>query len=113
MKVLVCGSRSWRSYTTILNELVSLPRGTLVIHGGAPGADSYASRACRDLNLRQQVFHADWRRKGKAAGILRNIEMLDENPDLVMAFWDGKSRGTAHTIELARSQGVQVQVHRQ
>lgn len=111
MKVLVCGSRGWRRYTPILNALMELPKGTLVIHGGASGADAYAARACRELGLKQQVFYADWGKLGKRAGILRNVEMLDEEPDRVLAFWDGESRGTKHAIDEAFKRGIDVKVH--
>jgi hypothetical protein len=57
-----------------------------------------------------RVFPADWERYKRRAGIIRNLEMLDQEPDLVIAFWDGKSRGTAHTIGEARRRGIPVEV---
>jgi hypothetical protein len=52
---------------------------------------------------------ADWNKHGKRAGFIRNIEMLDMlNPveDIVIAFWDGESRGTMHTVDNARERGI-------
>lgn len=47
---------------------------------------------------------ADWDRYGKSAGYIRNKEMAEE-ADALMAFWDGKSRGTMHMINLAKEKG--------
>src|SRR5262245_25689616 len=114
MKVLVCGSRSWRAYETIYHWISGFPQGTEFIHGGAPGADSLAGRACREQGYSETPFPARWRSKNgtldRTAGFVRNLEMLDERPDLVGAFWDGESRGTAHTIEHAKKRGIKVEV---
>jgi hypothetical protein len=80
---------------------------TLVIHGGARGVDSMAGAAAAQLKIPIRVFPADWKKNGKAAGPIRNQQMLDEGkPDLVLAFWDGKSRGTEHMIGLAKKAGI-------
>lgn len=110
MKVLVCGSRSWSRPTLIGKRLAKLPRGTEVIHGGARGADEFAAIYARALGLKETAYPADWRGKGRRAGIIRNLEMLDQNPDLVLAFWDGESRGTQHTIDEAESRGIRVEI---
>ncbi len=47
---------------------------------------------------------------GRRAGPERNIRMLDSTPDLVLAFWDGQSRGTRHTISEARRRNITVRV---
>src|SRR5262245_12175675 len=114
MKVLVCGSRSWRDYDTIYYRISRFAPGTLFIHGGASGADSLGARACREQGFEETAFPARWRRANgsldRSAGLRRNIEMLNEGPDVVVAFWDGSSRGTAHTIEQARRRGIPVEV---
>jgi hypothetical protein len=112
MKVLVCGSRSWDNPTAIRRRLTDLPRGAEVIHGNARGADQDAGTFARALGLRETAFPADWRGKGRRAGIIRNLAMLDQKPDLVLAFWDGRSTGTAHTITEARRRGIPVEVAR-
>jgi YspA, cpYpsA-related SLOG family len=109
MRVLVCGSRSWKDARRIRQRLAELPRSTIVIHGEARGADALADAAARGLGLTVMTFPADWSR-GKQAGFERNIAMLDEKPDLVIAFWDGKSKGTAHTIDQAIERGIAVEV---
>lgn len=110
MKVLVCGSRSFDRPLMIRKRLEQLPRGSEIIHGAARGADTVAACYARALGIPETAYPADWRGKGKRAGFIRNLEMLDQKPDLVIAFWDGKSTGTKHTIDEARKQGIQVEI---
>jgi hypothetical protein len=113
MIVLVCGSRSLASAaaaTVVRRRIAQLPVGSLVISGGASGPDAYAYLAATNRGLETRVFLADWETHGKRAGIMRNLKMLDQNPDLVIAFYDGKSRGTRHTIGEARRRGVPVEI---
>lgn len=72
-----------------------------IIQGGAHGADDKAWLAARKLNVPVETERAHWERFGRRAGILRNIRMLDKQPQYVVALWDGKSKGTQHTIEQA------------
>lgn len=113
VKVLVCGSRGWKEPRRIverLHELSQRDGRLVVITGGARGADATAHRAAQALGLETEVFYADWETYGKRAGIRRNVEMLDERPDLVLAFWDGTSPGTKHTIDTASARGIPVEV---
>ena len=59
----------------------------------------------------QLLYPADWERHGRAAGPIRNEEMAEVS-DALIAFWDGKSRGTKSMIEIARRKGLQVAVVR-
>jgi|SRR5581483_8489949 len=111
VRVLVCGSRGWRGSAVIAIELLHLPSGSIVMHGTAQGADQIAARIAESLDLEVEHCPADWKRHGRRAGIIRNLAMLDEKPDLVLAFWDGKSRGTKHTIREAKRRGIPVRVH--
>lgn len=109
--VLVCGSRSWHDGIAIRDRLAQLPPGCRVIHGGARGADSLAAIACRALGIPERAYPPDWRGKGRKAGIIRNVEMLDQRPGLVIAFWDGRSTGTAHTVGEAQRRGIALEVY--
>lgn len=114
--VLVCGSRAWGwfNYSIIRERLAELvaEHGTFeVIHGGARGADMMAGTAARDLGLPIRCFEADWKKHGKAAGPIRNRQMLDEAPDLVVAFHIRGSSGTQDTIDEAKRRGIPVEVH--
>ena len=110
MKVLVCGSREWIEHDEIKARMLRPPRGAVILHGGARGADAAAGVFANALGFEQRVFPADWRGKGKQAGILRNLEMLDQKPDLVLAFQRSGSTGTQHTIDEARKRGIPVEV---
>lgn len=110
MRILVTGSRGWRSRATIAAELAKLGSGHTLAHGGARGADRLAGAVAAGLGWSVEVYPANWPKYGRSAGMIRNRQMLEEfKPDLVVAFWDGSSRGTANMIELARSAGVKVQ----
>lgn len=116
-RILVCGSRDWDDANAIFERLApwnaeAVKSGFRIelIHGNAPGADRLARGIGNGLgHFDVRAFPADWGRHGKRAGILRNIEMLDAEPDLVIAFTNG-SRGTQHTIDEARKRGIPVEV---
>jgi hypothetical protein len=110
MKILVCGGRDYADFDrlcTVLDGLDELAKIELVIHGGARGADELAGRWAAKHQRQTRVFPADWNAHGKAAGPIRNRQMLKEGaPDLVVAFPGG--RGTADMIRVAKSAGVRV-----
>jgi YspA, cpYpsA-related SLOG family len=111
MRVLVCGSRNWPDPAAIRKRLRDLPMRSVVIHGGARGADEIAGTVANGLGFEVRVFKADWDAWGAEAGKRRNLRMLAESPDLVIAFWASGSTGTAHTISNARRLGIPVEVH--
>ena len=109
-RVLVCGGRAYadQAHLAASLELLHAARPfTLLIHGAAPGADSLAAGWANEHGLAVRAFPAAWDLHGKAAGPLRNQQMLDEGrPDLVVAFMGG--RGTADMVERATLAGVPV-----
>jgi len=112
LRVLVCGSRRLQDRGQVWERIDKFPRRpqTEIIVGDARGADDAAYWAARCCNHPVRRFEADWKAHGKRAGILRNLAMLDEQPDLVIAFWDGESPGTKHTITEAGRRGIPVEV---
>jgi hypothetical protein len=112
MRVIVTGSRDWADYQLIRARLAKLPPGSLVIQGGAPGADQLAAMACAALGIECLTCPADWAKHGKAAGPIRNQVMLDKRPGLVLAFPLPSSRGTWDMVAKAKAQGVPVEVIR-
>lgn len=106
VKVAVIGSRGVR-----VDDLEKyLPDNvTEIISGGAKGVDTCAREyaLAHDINLTE--FLPDYRRYGRGAPLKRNLSIV-ENADLVLAFWDGVSRGTKHTIEQAESMDVPVTI---
>lgn len=116
MNVLVCGSRMFalgdggrETVRERLDEILKEHEFRLIT-GGANGPDEWARQWAVDTEVDHLVLYARWEEHGKRAGILRNLRMLDEKPELVIAFWDGKSKGTAHTIEGARTRNIPVDV---
>lgn len=110
-RILICGSRDWADGALVGRRMSELPAGTVIIEGGARGADTYARLCAEALGFEWVPFEADWRRYGLAAGPRRNAQMLAEGkPDLVWAFHDAweQSRGTKDMIEKARKAGVPV-----
>lgn len=113
MRVLVCGGRDYadrkhlsETLDVILKQSDRAPYDVL-IHGGAPGADMLANDWAQGKLVQVRMFTADWHRLGKAAGPIRNQQMLDEGkPDLVVAFPGGK--GTADMVARAEKAGVRV-----
>lgn len=84
-----------------------LPADITIISGGAPGADDRAIDWAASNWTPVEVYKANWNTYGKAAGMIRNKQMLEEGkPDLVIAFPGG--RGTANMIKLAREAGIEV-----
>ena len=99
--------------TPIRREIGKLPIGTTIIQGEARGADLIAKSVARAQGCPIECYPADWAQYGKAAGPIRNKQMLDEGkPDLVLAFSEdiGSSRGTANMVMQARKRGIEVRV---
>ena len=101
---VVCGSRDWPTegmwlVTAKIIELI--PRDSLIITGGARGVDEHAHDVAANLGHPTKVMRANWNQHGKRAGYLRNVAMLDERPEAVLAFCNQASRGTMHTIREA------------
>lgn len=113
MRLLICGDRNWTRFDLIWERVKELPKDTVIIEGDARGADKYAGTAARKEGLKLEVYPADWELYGRAAGPIRNKQMLVEGkPDEVWAFHDAlsESKGTKNTVELAKRAGLKVRV---
>jgi hypothetical protein len=114
MIVLVCGTRGWTDADAIERRLRQLAGTTLrritLIHGDARGADRLAAGIATGWGWNVVAYPAEWDRHGKSAGFIRNVQMLEQEPDIVLAFQLGGSRGTQHTITEARRRGIPVEV---
>src|SRR3990167_4440494 len=112
MKILVCGSREWTNEAMIRQALTRFsPKTTTVIHGAARGADRIAGKVANELGFIVRAFPANWEKFGKAAGMIRNQQMLDEGkPDLVLAFHEDitNSKGTGNMVQRAREAKIPV-----
>lgn len=109
-RILVCGGRDYADQAMLFGvldmEAVARPIHA-IIQGGASGADRLARLWCHSRMCRYDNYPADWKKHGKAAGPIRNQQMLDEaKPTKVFAFPGG--RGTADMIRRAKAAGVPV-----
>lgn len=111
MKLAVVGSRSITDYKIVEEFLDSVTSIDCLVSGGAKGADSLAERYGAERKIRIMIFYPDWKKYGKSAGFQRNLQIVDYCDSLV-AFWDGRSNGTRHSIELARRQGKLLAIKR-
>lgn len=112
MRILVCGSRGFQDRDIITARLAShIDDNPILIHGGARGADQIADDWATRSHLPIEVYKAQWSKYGKAAGPIRNQEMIDHGkPDLCIAFWDGKSKGTLDMIRRAQAAGIPTEI---
>src|SRR4030095_1068533 len=119
MRLLVTGSRNWTDSDTIRTAIAkaigdhpySKKLGEIVIvHGDSPGADQIAKLWALSLDgiMTQEAHPADWATHGKAAGPIRNQEMVDAGADVCLAFPLGESRGTRDCMRRAETAGIPV-----
>lgn len=106
MRLAIVGSRTlneWRKSFVFILECIELENITMIVSGGAKGADTIAEAFADYHNIKKDIYRAHWNTYGKRAGYLRNVDIV-ENSDKVIAFWNGTSKGTNHTINLAKKQ---------
>lgn len=112
MKVIIAGTRDFSDYnllTKVCDFMLSKAKSVEIISGGARGADSLGEKYAQDRGYACNRLPADWEKYGKAAGYKRNSEMANI-ADSLIAFWDGKSRGTQHMINTAKKKGLQIKI---
>ena len=106
MKVLVCGGRNFSDFK-LLEQILDELDIDIIVHGDARGADRLSHNYALKNNIPVNKYPADWKRYGKSAGPVRNLQMLrEEEPDLIVAFPGG--RGTQHMVTAATSLGYKV-----
>lgn len=112
MKLAIVGSRNWQMPIIIANVLQAIyANGTLeeIVTGGAKGVDEYAESWAKLNAVPCKVFKPDWS-VGKKGGAIRNKKIVDYCDELI-AFWDGKSKGTLISIEMAKKAGKLARVY--
>lgn len=109
MKVIIAGGRDFKDFELLVHSIWDLDLVTEVVSGKARGADSLGEQWAKENNIPISAHPADWDTHGKSAGYIRNSEMADY-ADALLAFWDGKSKGTKHMIDLATKKGLEVKV---
>ena len=115
-RVLVTGSRDWADAHAVGSALLAIANevgleNMVVVHGKCPrGADYYADIWAEFHGTGPERHPADWGKHGRAAGIIRNVEMVDAGADVCLAFFkEGAANiGTKHCADLAERAGIEV-----
>lgn len=108
LKYAVVGSRNFSDYR-FMQDILQWFEIKQVISGGAAGADSLARQYANSNNIPVIEHLPNWDLYGKSAGFRRNKTIV-ENSDEVIAFWDGSSKGTKHSIDIATEMGKPVHI---
>lgn len=124
IRLLIAGSRTFTDYQTLkeitdaaIREIKEKYRHTriVIVTGGADGTDEAAIHYALKSGYPYKVFLPDWKQYGRAAGPIRNKEMLNyilEGIPYLLAFWNGESRGTKNMINITEKAGVPITVVR-
>jgi len=114
-RVIIAGGRSFGDYQLLKEHCLAVLQDKLqthhviIISGHARGADTLGERFAKEVGLDCELHPAQWREFGRGAGLIRNAEMA-KRADALIAFWDGKSRGTGHMISFAKRRGLNVSI---
>lgn len=111
MKIIVAGGRNFDDYKLLCKVLKSFKNISEIVSGGARGADKLGEKYATFNNINVKIFLAEWDKYGKRAGFLRNIQM-GQYANVLVAFWDGQSKGTEHMIKTAQKLGLIVHIVR-
>jgi len=114
-KIIVAGGRDFYNYELVKESLKAWVTNNaaqhtiIIISGAARGADRLGEQAGKELGYFIKQFPAQWEKYGRSAGYKRNDEMA-KHADVLLAFWDGESRGTKHMIDTANRKGLEVNI---
>jgi hypothetical protein len=111
MKVIIAGGRDFNDYEKLriyCDHILEDQTDIEIVSGTARGADQLGERYAKEKSYKVTRFPADWS-KGKSAGYVRNEEMA-KYADALIAFWDSKSKGTGHMIDLAKKYKLKLRI---
>ena len=111
MKIGVVGSRDFDDYKKLEKELNKIEGITEIVSGSAKGADTLAREFAEKNDIKLTEFKPDYEQYGRRAPIRRNKKIV-EYSDQIIAFWDGESRGTKNTIDIAEKQDKPITIIR-
>jgi hypothetical protein len=114
LTIAIVGGRDFSDYNavkTFILSTIKLNRRDIICSGGAQGADSLGEQFADEFHLKKLIYKADWNKHGKAAGPLRNTDIVNSS-DVVFAFPDPNSRGTYDTIRKAEQKGIPTYVYK-
>ena len=114
-RIIVSGTRTFDDYEFLcyhcdyfLSEMRK-KRRIVIVSGRANGADQMGERYARERGYSLRTYPANWERYGNRAGPIRN-ELMAQNADALIAYWDGRSPGTKNMIDMARDYGLLVRI---
>lgn len=116
VRIIVCGGREFNDKTMFeenMDEVMKEYPNAEIVSGHASGADTFGEEYAKAHGLRLSVFPAEWKKYGRAAGPIRNKQMLDyasEGCPVIVAFWNGQSRGTKNMVTQAKNAGAKCHV---
>ena len=116
-RVIIAGCRDFNDYELLrekCDHMLSKKKDThkvIIVSGHAAGADALGERYAKERGFLLETYPAEWEKYGKSAGPKRNHRMA-EVANALVAFWDGKSRGTKNMIDLANMKGIPVKIVR-
>lgn len=100
-RLAIVGGRDFDNFPFLektLNDFNIPASIDMIVSGGAKGVDELAIQYANKYNIKSTIYKADWKTHGKSAGYIRN-KIIWDNSDYIIAFWDGKSKGTKHTVD--------------
>lgn len=108
MKIAIVGSRN----LTVTDLQRYLPKGvTEIVSGGARGIDTCARKYACANGLKLTEFLPEYEKYGRSAPLKRNLQIIDY-ADAVIAFWDGKSRGTKYVIDACKNKRIKITIYK-
>lgn len=107
MKVAVVGSRGITQCD--IGKYIP-PDATLIISGGARGVDTLAEKYADEKGIKKLILYPNYELYGKSAPLIRDKQIV-EQADVVIAVWDGSSRGTEFTVSYAKRRGIPCQLY--
>lgn len=111
VRLIIAGSRDFNDYKLLEKEVVSFmgDKCPTIVSGCANGADTLGEQLAEKFRLKLIKIPANWRKYGKSAGYRRNVEMAKISSHCIV-FWDGKSRGSKHMIDIATEYKLDLKV---
>ena len=102
MKYAIIGGRDFNDTALLETTMNKFNDITLVVSGGAKGADTLGEHWAKSHNIPTKIHYPEWNKYGKSAGFIRN-KLIIQDADIIIAFWNGHSRGTANSIDIAKT----------
>jgi len=114
MRLIIAGGRDFNDYNLLCDEVTSFildceQEEVIILSGLAKGADTLGGQFAAECDYPLEGYAAQWNTYGRSAGIRRN-KLMAKSATHLIAFWDGKSRGTMHMIDYAAEKDLRVRV---